>query len=114
VTALELMQKRRLIVVASMLSTFFRRPRLRVCMANGKWAAAIHSDLGQIGPGATCLWASLRARASSGRASSTTAGPIAVSVSIGLLSGCPAISSPRQTLLLRMADDALYQASGEG
>jgi len=101
------MQKRRLIVVARMLSTFFRRPRLRVCMA-------IHSDLVQIGPGATCLWASLRARASSGRASSTTAGPTAVSVSIGLLSGCPATSSPGQTLLLRMADDALYQASGEG
>jgi len=45
---------------------------------------------------------------------STTGGPILVSVSIGSASTCDVSSSTGQTLLLRMADDALYQAKAKG
>ncbi|HXJ86056.1 MAG TPA: GGDEF domain-containing protein [Candidatus Binatia bacterium] len=45
---------------------------------------------------------------------STTGGPISVSISIGSASTFYASSSPGQTLLLRMADDALYQAKAKG
>jgi diguanylate cyclase (GGDEF)-like protein len=61
------MQKRRLIVVASMLLVV---QGLTIACLHGTHAAAILSDLVQIGLGVTCLSASLRARASSGRASS--------------------------------------------
>jgi diguanylate cyclase (GGDEF)-like protein len=45
---------------------------------------------------------------------SSSAGPIPVSISIGAVSTCDAESLPGYMLLLRMADDALYQAKAKG
>jgi hypothetical protein len=44
----------------------------------------------------------------------TSAGPISVSISIGFVSAAEASSSPSPTPLLRMADEALYQAKAKG
>lgn len=44
----------------------------------------------------------------------TSAGAIAVSISIGFVSASDAAGSPNHTRLLRMADEALYQAKAKG